>query len=885
MAQQASKKKSSSKSTPKRGVSATATKKKTSKHEKTNHSNHVHQQRNPKPEQVAKEEKIHKEFCAYHSLSVKTFQNEVVRSLRYRLSKDPQTCTRKDMLQAVSWAIKNHLVDHWIETRKHYREVKPKAVFYVSLEFLTGQTLMKSIFNLDLYQTVKQAVENLGFDLEDIATLENDAALGNGGLGRLAACYLDSMASVGLPSIGYGLRYEYGIFRQDIEDGYQKERPENWLKDGNPWEIRRPECNYTVQFYGRVKTQVDEEGKIHYQWVETEKTIALAYDTPFPGFHRNNVNTLRLWSSEPTQEFNLDYFNHGDYIRAVEDKASAKSITRVLYPNDHIESGLELRLRQEYFLVSATLQDIIKRYKHTYDNFDQFPEQIAIQLNDTHPSLAIPELMRLLIDVEGFSWNKAWFITVHTMAYTNHTILPEALEKWPVTLLEKLLPRHMQIIYEINRRFLRYIANSYPGDTGKLSRMSLFEEGPIKKVNMAHLAIVGSHAVNGVSELHTKILKNKLFKDFVDIHPDRFFNKTNGITPRRWLVQANRGLSQLITDTIGDNWKHHLDDLKQLTSHAEDGSFRKAWREVKQKNKEMFADFVMKELGIQIDPQSIFDCQVKRIHEYKRQLLNILHVIYCYNEIKRSPQEHHVPRTFIFAGKSAPSYEMAKLTIKLINTVGEVVNNDPAIENRIKVVFIPDYRVSVAEKIMPAADLSEQISTAGFEASGTGNMKLAINGALTIGTLDGANIEIKQEVGEDNIFIFGMTASEVEDLRIVGYNPKEIYQQNPDLKKVLDMIDSGFFCLEEPDLFKPIVNNLLTTDYFCVLADFASYVSCQRKVSKTYADQELWTKKSIYNTANMGKFSADRAVMEYAQDIWHAHPVDVPLPKLPHRCE
>ncbi|MCH9633384.1 MAG: Maltodextrin phosphorylase [Chlamydiae bacterium] len=805
-----------------------------------------------------------------------SLKRAIINSLRYEESKDFETAVEEDYLLSMAWSIKHRLVDRWIETQKHYHEKNVKQVYYLSLEYLTGQAMKKNMINLNIYDSCKNALNELGIDMDEIVELEKDAALGNGGLGRLAACYLDSMSTMGLPAHGYGLRYEYGIFKQTIEKGYQVEHPDFWLKQGSLWDIRRPEHVYTVQYKGKVIETNDETGNTKYEWVDTEDVIAEAYDTPYVGYDTTTVNTLRLWSADAKQEFNLEYFNHGNYLQAVEERAISKSITRVLYPNDSIEKGVELRLYQEYFLVSATLQDIVSHFKGKDLDFNHFPDKVAMQLNDTHPSLAIPELMRILIDKEGLEWEKAWSITQKSFAYTNHTVLPEALERWPIKVLETILPRHLQIIYDINSHFLREVANHHQKDKKLLKRISIIEEGShSKKVNMAHLSIVGSHHVNGVSELHTKILKDKIFHDFQDIFPDKFINVTNGITPRRWLKQCNIELSDLISSSIGKDWVKDLSQLKKLVPFTKKENFLEQWKQIKLNNKKKLADYIHSVTGVEVNPASLFDIQVKRIHQYKRQLLNILHVVALYNHIKANPEKEHVPRTVIFGGKAAPSYDTAKTIIKLINSIADVVNSDDEVNKTLKVIFIPDYRVSIAEKIMPATDLSEQISTAGYEASGTGNMKFALNGALTIGTLDGANIEMLEEVGKENIFIFGLKSDEVVKLK-KHYEPKSYYEKSPILKEVLDLIENGYFNLEEPALFKPLIKRLKTEDPFCLLADFDAYIDCQKRVDEAYKDQKKWTIMSILNTAHMGKFSSDRAVMEYAKHIWKVDPFTVP---------
>jgi starch phosphorylase len=729
-----------------------------------------------------------------------------------------------------------------------------------------------------LYETGKTSLQQAGLDLEELEELESDAGLGNGGLGRLAACFMDSMATLQLPAYGYGIRYEYGIFHQYIRDGYQVERPDNWLRYVNPWEIARPEFLYSVHFYGDVQHHTHSDGEEHYRWVNTDNVMAMAYDTPIPGYGNHTVNTLRLWSSKSSRDFDLEDFNRGDYMQAVEHKSESETISKVLYPEDSTMQGKELRLKQEYFFVSATLQDILRRYDKYHKTMDELPDKVAIQLNDTHPALGIAELMRILVDERHVPWEKAWDITTRVFAYTNHTVLPEALERWKVSLLERVLPRHLLIIYEINRRFLDQVWIHNPGDHERVQRMSLIEEFPEKQVRMANLCIVGSHSVNGVSALHTDIIKQRIFKDFYELTPDKFNNKTNGITQRRWLALANPRLTSLLTEYIGPAFITDLYELKKLIPLADDPVFQDKWRAVKYQNKVEFVEHVKHLTGELVHPDSIFDVQVKRLHEYKRQLLNVLHVIYLYTKMRQNPQGEFVPRTVFFAGKAAPGYAMAKLIIKLITSVGHLVNHDPAARGKLKVVFLPNYRVSLAQRIFPASDLSEQISTAGTEASGTGNMKFALNGAVTIGTLDGANVEIIEEVGEDNIFIFGMKAHEVAELKGRGYNPLDYYHGNPDLKNVLDQITNNLFCPECLGLFRPITDSLLYQgDHYCLLADFDAYVKCQQRVADTYQDQQKWTRMSILNVANTGKFSSDRTIQQYADEIWNVKPVKIEM--------
>lgn len=793
----------------------------------------------------------------------------ILNHLNFTLAKDKYTATKRDLFFAVAYAIRDQMVGRWIKTQQQYYDADVKRVYYLSMEFLIGKTLENSLINLGLLENCRKAVHDLGFDLSYLMEVEMDAGLGNGGLGRLAACFLDSMATLGIPGYGYGIRYDFGIFTQKLQDGYQLEVPDNWLRYGNPWEICRAEYLYPIQFYGKVVQYTDANGKLHSEWVECQEVMAMAYDTPICGYNNDTVNTLRLWQAKSTRGFDLSYFNHGDYVRAVEDIAMTENISKVLYPNDNIFEGKELRLKQEYFLVSATIQDIIRRYNKGHIHLDALPDKVAIQLNDSHPALAIAEMMRLLVDREELSWEKSWELTKDSFGYTLHTLLPEALERWPVCILEKVLPRHLQIIYEINRRWLEEVDRHFPGNVEKQTTLSLIEETPVKSVNMSHLAIVGSRKVNGVSHLQSELIKHQMFKDFAEMDPDKFTNKTNGVTPRRWLKVANPSLSQLITNSIGDGWVADLKQLEKLLAYTDDRRFCSEWMQIKRANKERLAKTIFSEHELPVDPDSLFDCQVKRLHEYKRQLLNILRVIHDYNCLKDNPDFDYVPRTVIFSGKAAPGYFIAKRMIKLITSVANVINHDKSIQNKLKVVFMANYRVSLAEKIIPAADLSEQISMAGTEASGTGNMKFALNGALTIGTLDGANIEIQEEVGPENIFIFGLKTDEVQRLKSQGYNPWGSYNQNESLRRVIDMIRDGYFSGGDHDLFKPLLDSLLYGgDQYCLFADFPAYIACQKRVNDLYRDQESWVKKSIINVAKIGKFSSDRTIEEYASEIW-----------------
>ncbi len=814
------------------------------------------------------------EYELYKGLRTEDFRKSFEENLKYRLIKENTTSTDYDRYLSLAYAIRDRLVENWVATQKTYREKKVKRVYYLSLEFLIGRTLGNSIINLQVEGEVMKALEDLGLSLEDIREAESDAGLGNGGLGRLAACFMDSLATLQIPAYGYGIRYEYGIFRQKIVRGYQVEEPDAWLTHENAWEKARPEYTYRIKFGGRAVQRQHRNGKMVFDWVDTDDVLAEAYDTPIPGYGNKTVNNLRLWTAKATEEFDLDFFNKGNYYAATSKKTETESISKVLYPNDDSPEGRELRLKQQYFFVSASIQDILRRFKREHTDLKILPDMAAIQLNDTHPTIAIAEFMRQMLDVEGLEWGDAWGITVALFGYTNHTLLPEALEKWQLSLFGRLFPRHLQIIQEINARFLQEVAQKHPGDTDRLRRMSMFEEGDTH-LRMAHLAIVGSHSVNGVSALHTELLKKAVVPDFYEFFPERFNNKTNGITQRRWLRKCNPGLAGLITDRIGDGWITDLSHLKKLEKLADDKKFQEEWREVKKQNKEKLAKLVAEEQRLALDVNSLFDTQVKRLHEYKRQLLNALHVVYLYQWIKANPDAPFVPRTVLFGGKAAPGYHQAKLIIKFINAVADVVNQDPQIRGKLTVAFLPNYRVSLAEKIIPATDLSEQISTAGKEASGTGNMKFALNGALTIGTLDGANIEILEEVGAENIFIFGLKAEEVVQRKKEGHKPWDYYNESPELKGVMDLIASGFFAPETPGLFQPLYDSLMNQDEYMLMADFDDYVSCQRRVAEVYKDQAKWTKMAILNVARMGKFSSDRTIQEYCGDIWKVKPVKI----------
>ena len=801
-------------------------------------------------------------------MDVDSFKEDIKQHLRYTLAKDKYSSTEWDNYRSVVLSVMDRLHDRWLNTQQRYYDDNEKRVYYISMEYLIGRLLDNMLVNLGMQDVAAEAMKEVGLDYDKVRNAEWDAGLGNGGLGRLAACFLDSMATLGIPAIGYGIRYDYGIFYQQIENGYQIEKPDLWLRYGNPWDIVRPKIQYNVPFYGNSHAYHDDSGDLRFRWDNTHDVLAVAYDTPIPGYKNDVVNNLRLWKASSSSSIDLKSFNQGQYIDAVRDTQLNENISRVLYPNDKVFVGQELRLKQEFFLVAASVRDILRRFKKTNDDWRDLPDKVAIQCNDTHPNLAIPEMIRILVDEEGLNWDLAWDITKKTMAYTNHTLLPEALEKWPVSLLRSLLPRHLQIIYEINRRFLNEISDEIGDDKGKISRLSIIGEGEDPVVHMASLGIVGSHKVNGVAALHSNLIKKHLFKDFYEIYPEKFTNKTNGITPRRWLRQSNRELSDLITGEIGEGWVTDLDQLKKLEKFVDDKKFMKKFAEVKQNNKQRMADYIEEKRSIEVNTKSMFDIQIKRIHEYKRQFMLALYAITQYNRIKANPDGDFVPRTILVAGKAAPGYTMAKLFIKLMNDIGKKINNDSDVGDKLKFIFLENYSVTLAEKMIPSANLSEQISTAGFEASGTGNMKFALNGALTIGTLDGANVEIKEEVGDENIFIFGNTVDDVEKLRHEGYNPWDYYNSNDELKKALDQIKDGFFNDDE-ELYQPIIDSLLHKgDYFLVLADYEAYVNKQAKVDELFKDQDEWNRKALLNTARVGKFSSDRTIKDYADEIW-----------------
>jgi starch phosphorylase len=800
-----------------------------------------------------------------------TMVQELQNHLTFSIFKNDETATPRDWYMTAAHVVRDHVVERWVKTSSAYFHNDPKRVYYLSLEFLMGRMLSNAALNLGIAPEVSEGLGALGHRMEDAVEMETDAALGNGGLGRLAACFLDSMATMDIPGTGYGIRYEYGMFRQSIEDGQQVEHPDNWLRYGNVWEFQRPESTYVIKFFGRVvefKNPDNRDCAIEYHWVDSENVMAMAYDVPVPGYGTETVNNLRLWAARAAREFDLGHFNDGNYEKSVEERNATESISKVLYPNDTSVSGRELRLKQQYFFVSASIQDILRRFLSKHSDWDILPEKVAIQLNDTHPAIAVAELMYQLVDVHHLKWEYAWRLVGKIFSYTNHTLMPEALETWSVDMFGALLPRHLEIIYQINYEFLHMVNHKFPGDADLLSRVSIIDESHGRRVRMAHLAVVGSHTVNGVAALHSELLKTTLFADFNRIYPGKIVNVTNGITPRRWLNQANPELTKLITKAIGGSFQRDLFKLTKLTPLANDADFLKAFRAVKQTNKARLANKIEALTGVKLNTNSLFDVQIKRIHEYKRQLLNLLHVITLYNRIRSGKAKGITSRTVIFGGKAAPGYWMAKQIIRLINDVASVVNEDAKVGDKLKVVFYPNYEVSAAEVLFPGSDLSEQISTAGTEASGTGNMKMALNGALTIGTLDGANIEIKEEVGDKNIFIFGMTTAEVAKIRAEGYNPKKYYNANPELKQALDMIASGFFSMDEPGRYQAVFDTLVNNDHYLLLADYASYIAAQDEVGRVYQDQEEWTRRAVLNVARIGKFSSDRTIGEYANNIW-----------------
>ena len=811
-------------------------------------------------------------------ISKEEFKKSIIENVKNQYRRTIDEATPQQIFQAVSYAIKDVIIDDWIATQKQFDETGAKKVYYLSMEFLMGRALGNNIINLGAKKAVKEALEELGFDLNAIEDQEPDPALGNGGLGRLAACFLDSLATLGYPAYGCGIRYHYGMFKQKIKDGYQVEVPDEWLKNGYPFELRRPEYATEVKFGGYVKTECDGE-RNHFVQEGYQSVLAVPYDMPIVGYGNNVVNTLRIWDAQPIDTFSLSAFDKGDYQKAVEQENLAKNLVEVLYPNDNHYAGKELRLKQQYFFISASLQVALKKFKETNDDIHKLPEKIVFQMNDTHPTVAVAELMRLLLDQEGLNWDEAWGITTKCCAYTNHTIMAEALEKWPIELFSRLLPRVYQIVEEINRRFLIEVQNKYPNNYEKVKKMAIIFDGQVK---MAHLAIVAGYSVNGVAKLHTEILKNQELKDFYEMMPEKFNNKTNGITQRRFLLHGNPLLADWITEQIGDEWITDLPHLAKLKVYVDDPKFQQEFMNIKYQNKLRLAKYIKEHNGIDVDPRSIFDVQVKRLHEYKRQLLNILHVMYLYNQLKDNPNMDMVPRTFIFGAKAAAGYQIAKKTIKLINSVADVINNDKSINGKLKVVFIEDYRVSNAELIFAAADVSEQISTASKEASGTGNMKFMLNGALTLGTMDGANVEIVEEVGKENAFIFGLSADEVINYENNGgYNPEEIFNTDQDIRRVLMQLINGYYSPQDPELFRDIYNSLLNTknsakaDTYFILKDFRSYAEAQKRVEAAYRDENWWARAAMLNTASAGKFSSDRTIEEYVRDIWHLEKIHV----------
>lgn len=807
--------------------------------------------------------------------TVAAFKGAIADHLYYTRGQGVYTASLNDIYVTLAYTVRDFLMEHWQKNVEAYFEQNPKFVYYLSAEYLLGRQLTQNMLYTGTTELAGQALAELGLDLATVMEQDVEPGLGNGGLGRLVACFLDSLATLDIPCVGYGIRYEFGIFKQRFEDGWQIESPDDWLFYGNPWEFAQPDDMVEVKFGGRTEPYTDEQGRYRVRWLPVQTVLGEPYHTLVPGYKTKTVNMLRLWQARASKEFDFQLFDVGDYARAVEQKTYSENITKVLYPNDNTPQGKELRLKQEYFFVACSLQDIIRRFFIKNSDWDQFPEKAVIQLNDTHPVIAIPELMRLLVDEYELGWDRAWAITQRTFAYTCHTLLPEALEKWPVGLFRFLLPRHLEIIYEINRRFLQEVRARFPGEDMRVARMSVIEEGAEQQVRMANLASVGSFSINGVAELHSNLLKERTLPDFYAMWPEKFNNKTNGVTPRRFMKLANPRLADLLNTTIGEGWLTDLDQLQKLEPYADQVEFRRAWQEVKRQNKTELAAYIQKYNGIKVDPDSIFDVMVKRLHEYKRQLLKVLHIITLYNRIKANPDIQLAPRTFIFGAKAAPGYFMAKLIIKLINAVGQVVNQNPDVRGRLKIVFLVNFNVSLGEKIYPAADISEQISLAGKEASGTGNMKFALNGALTTGTLDGANIELREHVGAENFFLFGLTAAEVFALKEKGYNPLDYYHHNTELKQALDRLASGYFSPGQPDLFKPLVDSLLYHDEYLLLADYQAYIECQDAAANACEDRDLWTRMSILNVARCGFFSSDRAMRQYCNDIWQVKPINI----------
>jgi len=809
-------------------------------------------------------------------MSKEALKQAYIDNLFYVQGRFWDVATDNDLYMAAAYTVRDRLLERWLKSAEAYKDGKARTVCYLSAEFLVGPHLLNNLVNLGITEAAREAGKELKLDFDLIMDSEEEPGLGNGGLGRLAACYMDSLSTVQIPAIGYGIRYEFGIFDQEIHDGWQVEKSDTWLKNGNPWELPRYKLRFPVRFGGHTEQYKDEHGRLRVRWIPAMEILGLAYDTPILGYGVGNVNLLRLWRSQAAESFDFQSFNVGDYYGAVHAKMEAETISKVLYPNDEPEAGKELRLKQQYFFVSCSLQDMVRLHLNTVGSLDTFADKFVAQLNDTHPAIAVAELMRLFLDEQGMEWDQAWEITRKTFCYTNHTLLPEALETWPVRLFEKLLPRHLEIIYEINRRFLDEVRVHFLGDDWRVARMSLIAEGEERRVRMANLAVVGSRAVNGVAELHSELVKSTILKDFYDLWPEKFHNVTNGVTPRRFIAVSNPRLARLITETCGsDRWLRDLDCLREIEPHADDPALKEQWRAVKTAAKHALANWMGRRAGVRIDPETLFDVQAKRFHEYKRQHLNLLHIVTLYHRIKQDPNHCIAPRTFIFGGKAAPGYALAKLMIKLINSVGEVINHDPQVNGFIRVAFMPDFNVQNGQRLYPAADLSEQISLAGKEASGTGNMKFSMNGALTIGTLDGANVEIRDEVGTENFFLFGMTTEEAQQRLQEGYRPWDYYQGDHELKTVIDLINSGLFSHGDPTLFRPLTDHLVNHDTFMALADYRAYVDCQQQVSKAWADKGHWDHMSILNVARMGKFSSDRSIRDYAERIWHIKPLPV----------
>ena len=811
------------------------------------------------------------------ALTKEALKHAFLDNLFFMQGKFPALASKMDYYMALAFTVRDRLLHRWISTAAAYTKLGSRTVCYLSAEFLMGPHLGNNLVNLGIYDRIKEVINELGLNFDELLAQEDEPGLGNGGLGRLAACFIDSLAALEIPALGYGIRYEFGIFEQSIVDGWQVEKTDKWLRFGNPWEIARPEWAQEVKLGGHTETYKDEFDRLRVRWIPEKLVNGIPYDTPILGYHNNTANTLRLWKSEAPESFDFAVFNRGDYYGAVNQKVTSENISKVLYPNDEQVRGKELRLEQQYFFVSCSLKDMLRILDTQKIPLSRFHEKFAVQLNDTHPAIAVAELMRLLLDEHVLPWDDAWEITQRTFSYTNHTLLPEALEQWPLSLFERVLPRHLQIIYEINVRFLDEVRIKFMGDEARLARLSLINEQGERYVRMAHLACAGAHAINGVAALHSELLKQDVLEDFYALWPEKFSNKTNGVTPRRWMVLANQPLTKLISDAIGTGWVKNLDELKKLEPLAEDASFRKSWWDIKRGNKEEFSRFISQRTGVVIDPASMFDVQVKRIHEYKRQHLNVLHIIALYKKLKDNPQLQVPPRTFIFGGKAAPGYHVAKLIIKLINSIGDVINRDPHIRDQIKIVFVPNFNVTNGQRIYPAADLSEQISTAGKEASGTGNMKFSMNGALTIGTLDGANVEIRDEVGAENFFLFGLSTEQVYALKAKGYVPRDYLEANEELQDVINLLRSGFFSRGDTELFRGLVDGLVYHDPYLLFADFGSYVECQQQVSTAYGDRQHWTRMSILNSARTGKFSSDRSIREYCDDIWKAKAVPVQL--------